>query len=116
LSDGASHNLNNLPILIAGGCGGYLKTGQVVNVDKGTPDAGKSSSTCQNGGSIGYTGSSGGMTPINKLYVTLMNALGCTADGTPTGGKVTTFGAFDGMGTTGGITNPGEVAALTTGG
>ncbi|HEX2660945.1 MAG TPA: hypothetical protein VHU40_21845, partial [Polyangia bacterium] len=65
---------------------------------------------------IGYTGSSGGMTPINKLYVTLMNALGCTADGTPTGGKVTTFGAFDGMGTTGGITNPGEVAALTTAG
>ena len=27
LSDGNAHNLNNLPIIIAGGAGGYLKTG-----------------------------------------------------------------------------------------
>ena len=33
LSDGAAHNLNNLPIIIAGSAGGYLKQGQVVNVD-----------------------------------------------------------------------------------
>ena len=39
LSDGAAHNLNNLPIVIAGSAGGYLKTGQVVNVETtGTPD------------------------------------------------------------------------------
>ena len=43
LSDGAAHNLNNLPIVIAGSAGGYLKTGQVVNVEtSGTPQAGNS--------------------------------------------------------------------------
>jgi len=119
LSDGAAHNLNNLPLVIAGGCGGYLKTGQVVNVESsGTPQMGGSDNSCQDGttGNIGNTGSSGGMLPINKLYVTLMNAVGCTADGTPTGGKVTKFGDFDGTGTTGGITNPGEVTKLTSAG
>jgi hypothetical protein len=117
LSDGATHNLNNLPIVVAGKCGGYLKTGQVINVESsGTPDMGKSTSTCQNGGAIGYTGSSGGNLPINKLYVTLMNAVGCTQDGTANGPKVTTFGQFDGTGTTGGITNPGEVTKLTAAG
>ena len=35
MSDGNSHNLNNLPILQAGGCGGYFKTGQAVgNVEE----------------------------------------------------------------------------------
>jgi hypothetical protein len=116
LSDGATHNLNNLPIVIAGSAGGYLKTGQVINVDTGTPDMGKSTSTCQNGGAIGYTGSSGGNLPINKLYVTLMNALGCTETGMPGGPKVTKFGQFDGTGTTGGITNPGEVTKITAAG
>lgn len=112
LSDGAAHNQNNLPILIAGSAGGYLKQGAVVNVDTGTPQAGNSDSSCKDGasgGQIGNTGSSGGVTPINKLYVTLMNAVGCKADG---GGPVTTFGQFDGTGATGGITNPGEVASL----
>jgi hypothetical protein len=47
--------------------------------------------------------------PINKLYVTLMNAVGCTDNG----GKVTKFGVMDGMDAKPGITNPGEVAALT---
>jgi hypothetical protein len=113
LSDGASHNLNNLPITIAGSCGGYLKTGQVINVESsGTPDMGKSTSTCQNGGAIGNTGSTGGNLPINKLYVTLMNAVGCTDNGA----KVTKFGQFDGTGTTGGITNPGEVTKITSAG
>jgi hypothetical protein len=116
LSDGAAHNLNNLPIIIAGGAGGYLKQGQVVNVDTGTPQAGNSDNSCQNGGTIGNTGSSGGNVPINKLYCTLMNAVGCTADGTPTGGKVTQFGQFDGTGSSGGITNPGEVTKLTSAG
>jgi hypothetical protein len=119
LSDGAAHNLNNLPIVVAGNCGGYLKTGQVINVESsGTPQMGNSDNSCQDGtsGNIGNTGSTGGNLPINKLYVTLMNALGCTADGTPTGGKVTQFGQFDGTGTTGGITNPGEVTKLTAAG
>jgi hypothetical protein len=117
LSDGAAHNLNNLPIVVSGKCGGYLKTGQVVNVEgTGTPQMGNSDSSCQNGGSIGNTGSSGGNLPINKLYVTLMNAVGCTADGTKTGPKVTQFGQFDGTGSSGGITNPGEVAKLTSAG
>src|SRR4029077_10889848 len=50
LSDGAAHNLNNLPIVIAGGAGGYLKQGQVVNVDTGTPQAGNSESSCATSG------------------------------------------------------------------
>src|SRR6478752_6195222 len=33
LSDGAAHNLNNLPIVIAGSAGGYLKQGVAVNVE-----------------------------------------------------------------------------------
>jgi hypothetical protein len=114
LSDGAAHNLNNLPIVIAGKCGGYLKTGQVVNVEgTGTPQMGNSDMSCANGGSIGNTGSSGGMLPINKLYVTLMNAVGCKDTN---GAKVTQFGQFDGTGSSGGITNPGEVTKLTAAG
>jgi len=35
MSDGNSHNLNNLPILQAGGCAGYFKTGQAINVEGG---------------------------------------------------------------------------------
>ncbi len=118
LSDGAAHNLNNLPIVIAGGAGGYLKTGQVINVEtSGTPQAGNSESSCtSSGGNIGNTGSTGGNMPINKLYVTLMNAVGCTANGMAGGGKVTTFGQFDGTGSSGGITNPGEVTKLTSAG
>jgi hypothetical protein len=113
LSDGAAHNLNNLPIVIAGSAGGYLKQGVAVNVEGKSIDNGNSDMTCQNGGDIGNTGSFGGNVPINKLYVTLMNAVGCK--GTD-GGKVTTFGVFDGTGMTGGITNPGEVAKLTSAG
>jgi hypothetical protein len=113
LSDGAAHNLNNLPILIAGSAGGYLKQGVAVNVEGKTQNAGNSTSSCKDGGNIGNTGSSGGNLPINKLYVTLMNAVGCKGSD---GGKVTTFGQFDGTGISGGITNPGEVKTLTTAG
>ena len=114
LSDGAAHNLNNLPIVVAGKAGGYLKTGQVVNVEgTGTPSMGNSDMSCASGGNIGNTGSSGGNLPINKLYVTLMNAVGCT---NTDGSKVTPFGQFDGTGSTGGITNPGEVTKLTSAG
>ena len=116
LSDGAAHNLNNLPIVIAGSAGGYLKQGYAVNVEnKGTIGVGNSDNSCADGttnGTIGNTGSSGGNLPINKLYVTLMNAVGCTQNG----GKVTSYGVFDGSSATGGITNPGEVTSLTAGG
>jgi hypothetical protein len=113
LSDGAAHNLNNLPIVIAGSAGGYLKQGVAVNVEGKNIGLGNSTKTCVNGGDIGNTGSFGGNVPINKLYVTLMNAVGCKgADG----GKVTAFGDFDGTGTTGGITNPGEVTKLLASG
>ncbi|HET9960442.1 MAG TPA: DUF1552 domain-containing protein [Polyangiaceae bacterium] len=109
LSDGAAHNLNNLPILIAGSCGGYLAQGKAVNVEGRNIGRGNSESSCQNGGTIGNTGSTGGNVPINKLYVTLMNAVGCKgADG----GPVTTFGKFDGSKEADGIKNPGEVASL----
>ncbi len=113
LSDGAAHNLNNLPIVIAGSAGGYLKQGVAVNVEGKNIGLGNSDKTCVDGGDIGNTGSFGGNVPINKLYVTLMNAVGCKA---ADGGKVTTVGDFDGTGTTGGITNPGEVAKLTSAG
>ena len=33
MSDGNAHNLNNLPIIQAGSCGGYFKTGWAINVD-----------------------------------------------------------------------------------
>jgi hypothetical protein len=112
LSDGAAHNLNNLPILIAGSAGGYLKQGAVVNVEGGAISPGKSTNSCQNGSNAGDTASPDGNVPINKLYVTLMNAVGCTDNG----GKVTKFGVMDGMNATPGITNPGEVAALTSAG
>jgi hypothetical protein len=65
-----------------------------------------------NGGQIGNTGSTGGNVPINKLYVTLMNAVGCTDNGA----KVTKFGVMDGTNANPGISNPGEVAALTSAG
>lgn len=114
LSDGAAHNINNLPILIAGGAGGYLKQGAAVNVENPSKniDNGNSDGSCANGGSIGNTGSSGGNVPINKLYVTLMNAVGCT----DSGGKVTKFGVMDGTNATAGISNPGEVTTLTAAG
>jgi hypothetical protein len=109
LSDGAAHNINNLPILIAGGAGGYLKQGVAVNVESAPIGVGNSSNSCQDGSNKGETGSSGGNVPINKLYVTLMNAVGCTDNGS----KVSKFGMMDGMDAKPGITNPGEVAALT---
>jgi hypothetical protein len=114
LSDGAAHNLNNLPILIAGSAGGYLKQGAAVNVENASKniDNGNSDGSCQNGGNIGNTGSTGGNVPINKLYVTLMNAVGCTDNGA----KVTKFGVMDGTNATAGISNPGEVTALTSAG
>ncbi len=53
---GPSHSFNNLPIIIAGSAGGYLKQGQFVNA-----------------GSVGN----------NKLHNTLLTAVGCTDNGGP---------------------------------
>jgi hypothetical protein len=95
LADGNAHNVNNLPIVIAGSAGGYLKQGTSVNLE-GTPlGTGNSEAYCGgDGGQIGVdTGSAGGKVPLNKLYVTLLNALGATN-------------------AEAGITDPGELTAL----
>lgn len=110
MSDGNAHNLNNLPILQAGSCGGYFKTGQIVNVHDGSADMtrGNSELFCKDGnddigfGDIDSTGTapSVGSAPINKYYCNLMNAIGVKAgpDGFPLKGgsaEVTHFGMYD---------------------
>lgn len=135
MSDGNAHNLNNLPILQAGGCGGYFKTGQAVNLDDGgsTLSSGNSESVCVDGAPDevnGTTGSTGtpadtGNAPINKYFCNLMNAIGVKAgpDGYPQEGgteEVTHFGRWDRTedfrdGEAGGpanITDPGGFDAL----
>jgi hypothetical protein len=111
-SDGSAFNLNNLPIVIAGSAGGYLTQGRAVNVEGQPIGPGHSEDNCRPDTDQvirNNTGSTGGNVPINKLYVTLLNAMGCKAPG---GGPVTTFGVFDGMTATPGITNPGELDTL----
>jgi hypothetical protein len=108
MSDGNSHNLNNLPILQAGSCGGYFKTGQAVNVENAnaTMSPGNSSKDCANGQSpfgsldgVGTPATTATM-PINKYFCNLLNALGAKADATgytvPGGTMpVTKFGKYD---------------------
>ena len=106
LADGNAHNNNNLPIVIAGSMGGYLKQGQSINVDSKTLNTGNSEASCGTGTDVGFnTGSNTGNVPLNKLYVTLLNGL---RPATP----VTQFGVMDTSDVSKGITNPGEVAAL----
>lgn len=133
MSDGNAHNLNNLPIVQAGSAGGYFKTGQSINVEDGSASLsrGNSESQCTNGNDMvdGASQSTGtpstvANAPINKYFVTIMNAFGVKAgsDGFPAvGGKeeVTKFGRYDrtedfvGGGTKpANITNPGPFAAL----
>ena len=138
LADGNAHNNNNLPIVIAGSCGGYFKQGVSVNLDGGTlgdgpNQTGNSESACATNdetemvSSGSGTGSNGGNVPLNKLYVTLMNALGAgdpnfvpldswgiSDAGGGFGSSVPDF-TTDGAGNlTGGqsISNPGELSAL----
>jgi len=108
MSDGNSHNLNNLPILQAGSCGGYFKTGWAVNVEGGAADMspGNSDKDCADGQtpfnaleSVG-TPSNVATQPINKYYCNLLNALGAKADATgytAPGGTmpVSKFGKYD---------------------
>jgi hypothetical protein len=140
LSDGLAHNLNNLPIMQAGSCGGYFKTGWTINVDttntgSATLTQGNSEAQCADGTSNSMfsgvdkeTGTPAGVAnaPINKYFYNLMNALGVKGDdnGIPskTGtGLVTSFGysdlTTDFCGGVGGVAsamihNPGEYDAL----
>jgi hypothetical protein len=135
-SDGAAMNVNNLPIIQAGGCGGYFKTGWTINVDTTNPGApdltqGNSTLSCADGtadaminGLDQSTGTDPSVAnaPINKYFCNLMNALGVKAgaDGFPVKGgtaPVTHFGYSDrtedfcgGAGAVVGATihNPGE--------
>lgn len=109
LADGNAHNNNNLPIIIMGSAGGYLKQGVAVNVAGGTLGTGDSEASCSGSSDVGFnTGSRGGEIPLNKLYVTLMNAVGATNDGAP----ITEFGTADSNTIEAGITNPGEITDL----
>jgi hypothetical protein len=139
MSDGNAHNLNNLPIIQAGGLNGYFKQGWAVNVDTANTGAanlstGNSESQCQPGGTNmvnGINQSTGTPAttangPINKYYYALMNAMGVKADSTgyPVKGgtaPVTKFGYSDktedfagGYGFNAGATihSPGEYTAL----
>jgi len=132
MSDGNSHNLNNIPILQAGSCGGYFKVGEAINVE----DAG---AAMNNGNSEGACGDSGkdsdfgildslgtppnvATQPINKYFCNLLNAIGVKAgaDGFPAIGgtePVSRFGKYDNStdfnsDKPASITNPGEYAEL----
>jgi len=110
LADGNAHNTNNMPIVIAGSAGGYLKTGASVNLAGGNLGTGNSEASCSADSEVGFnTGSNGGMLPLNKLYVTLMNAVGCR---NTDGSEITTFGVVDTEDLEGGITDPGEFSEL----
>lgn len=111
LADGNAHNTNNLPIVIAGSAGGYLKQGHAVNLEGKALGTGNSEADCTGEDtSVGFgTGSNAGTVPINKLYVTLMNALGCKS---AEGGPVEKFGQFDSRSLDAGITKPGELTQL----
>jgi hypothetical protein len=109
LADGNAHNNNNLPIVIAGSSGGYLKQGVSVDLDAKALGVGNSEASCATGTTVSFnTGSSTGNVPLNKLHVTLLNALGATTGGAP----FTQFGTMDTSDVTKGITNPGELTAL----
>jgi hypothetical protein len=117
MSDGNAHNLNNLPIIQAGGCAGYFKVGQTIQLDTGagstnakaTDWPGNSESQCTDGGtdmqSNGLTQATGtpatvGQAPINKYFYNIMNAMGVKADSTGFPAKggtapVTKFGYSD---------------------
>jgi len=132
MSDGNSHNLNNMPILQAGSAGGYFKTGWAINVEGAKADMsrGNSDADCANGqspfNSLDGVGTPSGTAtmPINKYFCNLLNAIGAKAgaDGYAAPGgtaPVTKFGKYDDskLFADGGtkasvIANPGEYAEL----
>jgi hypothetical protein len=112
VADGLAHNHNNLPIVQAGGGGGYFKTGWSINVEDGSPDLprGESERFCADPAdtSTSFTSAAQetgtdpayGNAPINKYFCNLMNMLGVKAgeDGFPLAGgeaEVTKFGMYD---------------------
>ena len=117
MSDGNAHNLNNLPVIQAGGGGGYFKTGWTVNVDTSTSTSagvanlsqGMSEAQCADGTTNGQvngltqatgTDSTVANGPINKYFYNIMNAMGVKADSTGFPAKggtapVTKFGYSD---------------------
>lgn len=110
VSAAGAMNLNNIPILQAGGCGGYFKTGVAVNVDDGADDLpnGDSESACAAGPvetdyeilRAAATPPEFANAPINKYFCNLMNAIGVRADETgfanPQGdAPVSRFGYYD---------------------
>jgi hypothetical protein len=110
LADGNAHNTNNLPIVIAGSMGGYLKQGQSVSLEQPNIDTGNSEASCSTSDDVGFnTSSRQGNIPINKLLLTIMNGCGCTG---PDGGPMTEWGQFDSSSLSAGITKPGELAEL----
>jgi hypothetical protein len=133
-SDGAAQNTNNIPIVQAGSCGGYFKTGGAINLDGGSPDltAGNSEGACTSettdtiDGLSKVTGTDPKLAnaPINKYYCNIMNALGVKAgeDGFPSKdgqAEVSCFGMYDktedfigGGSIRPRLHNPGEYAEL----
>ncbi len=114
MSDGNAHNLNNAPIIQAGGGGGYFKTGRIINLDAAsggtaTQMLGRSLSQCVPGTpstSDGVSQGTGteakyGNMPVNKYFCNIMNAMGMKADaqGFPAkdgpGSEVTHYGYSD---------------------
>lgn len=93
MSDGNAHNLNNAPIIQAGGGGGYFKTGRIINLDAASGATaqqmlGRSLSQCVDGTpqtSNGVNQGTGteakyGNMPVNKYFCNIMNAMGMKAD------------------------------------
>lgn len=78
LSEGKAHDFRDLPYIIAGSCGGYLKQGQYVKLTN-RPDSEMAGGWWDNSLDA----------PHNRLLITLMNAMGMTASG---GAPVTSFG------------------------
>jgi hypothetical protein len=99
--------------VIAGSASGYLKQGVSVKLADGNLGTGNSEVGCTpDGGEVTFgTGSQGGNVPLNKLYVTLMNAVGATDEN---GQPIQSFGTWD-SNSGPGITNPGELTALRAG-
>jgi hypothetical protein len=105
MSDGNAHNLNNMPLIQAGSCGGYFRTGVAVNVDDGTPNLhrGNSAAVCETNSQVlidSGTPAEIANAPINKYFCNLMNAIGVKAgaDGFPMVGgtaEVTHWGMYD---------------------
>ncbi len=97
LCDGAQHNNDKLPIVIAGGAGGYLKQGVSVTL---------AAASSGGGASAGPFGSGG--VPLNKLHTTLLNAVGSNIAGWI---PVTSFGTMDNNKAET-INDPGELTPL----